>query len=159
MYAVKNFAIESDFYDYQKALSRENNNRAREWVVKSLPYTMHRDVPYLLADEILHPFFTSDPLFAESVITALGKYMDLEFISDKIVTVIRDDQDDLVILSAINNLIQPNTFYNQRKINDLLFLGYNSSKNMHIKLQIGMYLINQFSPLEVQTIYNIIKTY
>ena len=157
MYAVKNFATDVDYNDYAKALIKEDNNRVREWIVKSLPYTYHNDVPSLIANETKHPYFTTDPLYAEAVISALGRYTDIESVCDKMITVVGNNKNDLVVLSAIKNLLKSSYIISSEQLFDVLVHGFHTVQNFHIKTEIGMYLVDQFTPNEKLGVYNVLK--
>lgn len=157
MYAVKEFAEETDLVSYVYVLDKETNVRAREWAVKSLPYTEHRDVPHLLANEVEHRYFQTDRLYAESVITAMANYSEFGFITDKIVSTVNNGQDDLVILAAIKNLIKSTAAIGNIKMTEILSSGYKIVNNRHIKNQIAMYLVDQLDIYEKQNIYNLLN--
>ncbi len=157
MYAVKEFADESDLVNYTYVLEKETNVRAREWAVKGLPYTTHRDVPHLLVNEVEHSYFQTDPLYAESVITAMANYSEYGFVVDKMMSAVNGGQDDLVILAAINNLLKSSAFISDVKMSEILSSGYKTVKNSHVKNKIAMYLVDQLDISEKQNIYNILN--
>jgi len=158
MYALKDVATEEDFKAYTIRLEKEPHIRVREWAVKSLPYTESREVPLLLLNELHNNSYLEDPLYAEAVITALSKYVDRNDVRHKLINIIRESNDDIILLSATTSLesyLKENL--NNEEIVNILYEAHKQARSDSVKKQIGCLILESFEPSEKEYISSLIQ--
>jgi hypothetical protein len=159
VYAVRKNLFENDFILLKDRLDREENVRVKEWIVKSIPYTMHNDSYNTLACELTNNFFMTDELYAEAIINSLCNYYDIHDAENTMYDIIRNERRDIVILAAIKNIVNiPNAKFDRNKVG-ILVNSFKKTSYVPIKQQILFYLYNLFSNNEKQKIKNLIGFY
>ena len=144
VYAVRNSLNEKDFKLIKNKLDMEDDVRVREWLVKSIPYTLHDNVYDRLIEEIGHGSYQTDDLYAEAVLNALFNYTDIHGSEQKMLDIISNEKRDIVILAAMKNVYKSN-----KRINDFIIEIYidalEKTKYDSVKQQILYYLYNSVS--------------
>jgi len=156
MFALKDVADDTDFKAYAFRLEKEPHLRVREWAVKSLPYTLNRDVPDLLITELKGEHYKKDSLYAEAVLSTLSTYSDQLHVKSNIKSAIYESNEDIILLAAINGIRKRRSAWGCAEYSQCLISAYERAKNISVKRQIGLHLMDIYSETEQTAIRDIL---